>query len=99
VGWLLIGAGALCAAERGESLFRFHCAPCHGPDGAGIPIRACFPAGGLLFSGTNEGNLLALDAASGKALWDSRLARPFRAARSLTSSRTGNTLRLRSRGA
>jgi putative heme-binding domain-containing protein len=35
VGWLLLGAGALCAADRGESLFRIHCAPCHGPDGAG----------------------------------------------------------------
>jgi cytochrome c oxidase cbb3-type subunit 3 len=30
-----MGAGALCAADRGESLFRLHCAPCHGPDGAG----------------------------------------------------------------
>jgi cytochrome c oxidase cbb3-type subunit III len=35
VGWLLFGAGALCAADRGEALFRLHCAPCHGPDGAG----------------------------------------------------------------
>jgi alcohol dehydrogenase (cytochrome c) len=27
-------------------------------------------AGGLVFGGTNEGNLFALDAETGKALWD-----------------------------
>ena len=27
-------------------------------------------AGGLVFGGTNEGNVYALDAASGRALWD-----------------------------
>jgi cytochrome c oxidase cbb3-type subunit 3 len=34
-GWLLLGACALCAADTGEGLFRIHCAPCHGLDGAG----------------------------------------------------------------
>jgi len=34
-GWLLIGTSALWAADSGESLFRIHCAPCHGLDGAG----------------------------------------------------------------
>src|ERR1700683_968906 len=34
-GWLLLGACALRAADTGEGLFRIHCAPCHGFDGAG----------------------------------------------------------------
>lgn len=33
--WLLLGASVLCAADSGESLFRIHCAPCHGLNGAG----------------------------------------------------------------
>ena len=33
-------------------------------------------AGGLVFSGTNEGNLFALDAASGKPLWDFQAGAP-----------------------
>ena len=35
LGWLLLGAGALCAADRGESVFRLHWAPCHGSQGEG----------------------------------------------------------------
>ncbi len=38
----------------------------HSPPWAGVLSTA----GGLVFSGTNEGNLFALDAASGKPLWD-----------------------------
>jgi cytochrome c oxidase cbb3-type subunit III len=34
-GWLLVGACALCAGEKGEELFRIHCAPCHGLNGEG----------------------------------------------------------------
>jgi cytochrome c oxidase cbb3-type subunit 3 len=34
-GWLLLGACAGWAADRGESLFRIHCAPCHGSSGEG----------------------------------------------------------------
>jgi cytochrome c oxidase cbb3-type subunit 3 len=34
-GLLLLGACALLAADTGESLFRIHCAPCHGLDGTG----------------------------------------------------------------
>ncbi|MGA3234986.1 MAG: c-type cytochrome [Bryobacteraceae bacterium] len=34
-GWLLLGACALRAADSGQDLFRVHCAPCHGLDGAG----------------------------------------------------------------
>lgn len=33
--WLLVGACASWAADRGEDLFRIHCAPCHGPTGTG----------------------------------------------------------------
>ena len=33
-------------------------------------------AGGLLFGGTNEGNLFALDAASGKPLWNFQAGAP-----------------------
>lgn len=34
-GWLLLSACALSAADSGESLFRIHCAPCHGLNGEG----------------------------------------------------------------
>jgi cytochrome c oxidase cbb3-type subunit 3 len=34
-GWLLLGAWVLCGADSGESLFRIHCAPCHGLNGTG----------------------------------------------------------------
>ena len=33
--WLLLMPCLLCAAGTGESLFRIHCAPCHGQDGTG----------------------------------------------------------------
>lgn len=34
-GWLLLGSCAIWAEDGGESLFRIHCAPCHGLDGEG----------------------------------------------------------------
>jgi len=37
----------------------------HSPPWAGVLSTA----GGLVFGGTNEGNVFALDAATGKALW------------------------------
>jgi alcohol dehydrogenase (cytochrome c) len=46
--------------------------PLHSPPWAGVLSTA----GGLVFSGTNEGNLFALDAASGKALWDFQAGAP-----------------------
>lgn len=33
--WLLLASCLLRAADSGENLFRTHCAPCHGLDGAG----------------------------------------------------------------
>ncbi len=44
----------------------------HSPPWAGVLSTA----GGLVFSGTNEGNLFALDAANGKALWDFQTGAP-----------------------
>jgi alcohol dehydrogenase (cytochrome c) len=38
----------------------------HSPPWAGVLSTA----GGLVFGGTNEGNVFALDASSGKPLWD-----------------------------
>jgi alcohol dehydrogenase (cytochrome c) len=38
----------------------------HSPPWAGVMATA----GGLVFAGTNEGNFLALDAKTGKSLWD-----------------------------
>jgi cytochrome c oxidase cbb3-type subunit 3 len=35
VGWLALGACALWGDDRGESLFRIQCAPCHGLQGEG----------------------------------------------------------------
>lgn len=59
------GAGALRALEattgRMRWEFRLHSAPW-----AGVLATA----GGLVFSGTDEGNFYALDAATGKPLWD-----------------------------
>jgi len=53
----------------GEQRWEF---PLHSPPWAGVLSTA----GGLVFSGTNEGNLFALDAASGKALWDFQAGAP-----------------------
>jgi alcohol dehydrogenase (cytochrome c) len=44
----------------------------HSPPWAGVLSTA----GGLVFSGTNEGNVFALDAANGKALWDFQAGAP-----------------------
>jgi alcohol dehydrogenase (cytochrome c) len=46
--------------------------PLHSPPWSGVLSTA----GGLVFSGTNEGNVFALDAASGKALWDFQAGAP-----------------------
>jgi alcohol dehydrogenase (cytochrome c) len=47
----------------GERRWQF---PLHSPPWAGLLSTA----GGLVFGGTNEGNFFALDAATGKPLWD-----------------------------
>jgi alcohol dehydrogenase (cytochrome c) len=44
----------------------------HSPPWAGVLSTA----GGLVFGGTNEGNLFALDAATGKPLWDFQAGAP-----------------------
>jgi alcohol dehydrogenase (cytochrome c) len=48
----------------------------HSPPWAGVLSTA----GGLVFGGTNEGNLFALDAANGKPLWDFQSGAPVYAA-------------------
>jgi len=53
----------------GEQLWEF---PLHSPPWAGVLSTA----GGLVFGGTNEGNLFALDAATGKPLWDMHAGGP-----------------------
>jgi alcohol dehydrogenase (cytochrome c) len=53
----------------GEQRWEF---PLHSPPWAGVLSTA----GGLVFSGTNEGNLFALDAVSGKSLWDFQAGAP-----------------------
>jgi alcohol dehydrogenase (cytochrome c) len=53
----------------GERKWEF---PVHSPPWAGVLSTA----GGLVFSGTNEGNFFALDAASGKPLWDFQTGAP-----------------------
>ena len=57
--------GAIRALEStsGKMLWEFRL---QSPPWAGVLATA----GGLVFSGTNEGNFFALDAANGKALWD-----------------------------
>jgi len=50
--------------------------PLHSPPWAGVLSTA----GGLVFSGTAEGNLFALDATSGKPLWDFQAGAPVWAA-------------------
>ena len=47
----------------------------HSPPWAGVMSTA----GGLLFAGTNEGNFLALDAKTGKSLWDFQTGAAIRA--------------------
>jgi alcohol dehydrogenase (cytochrome c) len=57
----------------GEQRWEF---PLHSPPWAGVLSTA----GGLVFSGTSEGNFFALDAASGKPLWDFQTGAPVYAA-------------------
>ena len=40
------------------------------PFGSNLKFFAGLTAGGLVFGGSNEGNVFALDASTGKALWD-----------------------------
>lgn len=50
-------------AKTGETKWKF---PLHTPPWSGVMATA----GGLVFSGSGEGNFYALDARTGKALWD-----------------------------
>lgn len=64
-------AGAIKALDplTGDTRWQF---PMHSPPWAGVLSTA----GGLVFGGTNEGNLFALDAATGKPLWDFQAGAP-----------------------
>jgi len=64
-------SGAVEAIDpaTGEKRWDF---PLHSPPWSGLLSTA----GGLVFGGTNEGNLFALDAASGKALWNFQAGAP-----------------------
>jgi alcohol dehydrogenase (cytochrome c) len=53
----------------GETKWEF---PLHSPPWAGLLATA----GGVIFGGTNEGNLFALDASTGKPLWDFQAGGP-----------------------
>jgi len=68
-------AGSIEALDplTGERRWEF---PLHSPPWAGVMSTA----GGLVFGGTNEGNLFALDAASGAPLWDFQAGAPVYAA-------------------
>ncbi|MCW5980374.1 MAG: PQQ-dependent dehydrogenase, methanol/ethanol family [Bryobacteraceae bacterium] len=57
------GAIRALEVETGRLKWEF---PLHSPPWAGVLATA----GGLVFSGSNEGNFFALDAATGKPLWD-----------------------------
>ena len=57
------GAIRALQAETGEQRWEFKL---HSPPWSGVMSTA----GGLVFSGSNEGNFYALDARSGKPLWD-----------------------------
>ena len=46
----------------------------HSPPWAGVMSTA----GGLVFGGSNEGNIFALDAKSGQALWEFQAGGPVR---------------------
>jgi alcohol dehydrogenase (cytochrome c) len=56
-------------AVTGEQRWEF---PLHSPPWAGVLSTA----GGVVFGGTSEGNLFALDAASGKPLWNMQAGGP-----------------------
>jgi alcohol dehydrogenase (cytochrome c) len=56
----------------GEQRWEF---PLHSPQWAGVLSTA----GGLVFGGTSEGNIFALDAASGKPLWNVQAGGPVQA--------------------
>jgi len=64
-------AGSVKAMDpvTGETKWEF---PLHSPPWAGLLATA----GGVIFGGTNEGNVFALDASSGKPLWDFQAGGP-----------------------
>jgi alcohol dehydrogenase (cytochrome c) len=59
-------------AKTGDTKWTFRL---HSPPWAGVLSTA----GGLVFSGSDEGNFYALDARSGKALWDFQTGGPIAA--------------------
>ena len=66
------GAIRALAATTGEMRWEF---PRHSAPWAGVLATA----GGLVFSGSDEGNFFALDARTGKALWDFQTGGPIAA--------------------
>ena len=66
------GAIRALQAETGEMRWEFKL---HSPPWAGVMSTA----GGLVFSGSDEGNFYALDARTGKALWDFQTGGPIAA--------------------
>ncbi|MBI3471533.1 MAG: PQQ-dependent dehydrogenase, methanol/ethanol family [Candidatus Solibacter usitatus] len=66
------GAVRAIEAVTGQRRWEFRL---HQPTWAGVMATA----GGLVFSGSNEGNFFALDALSGKALWDFQTGGPIAA--------------------
>ena len=67
-------AGAIRALEATTGRMRWEF-PMHSAPWAGVLSTA----GGLVFSGSDEGNFFALDAASGKPLWDFQTGGPISA--------------------
>lgn len=67
-------AGAIRALESTTGKMRWEF-PLHTAPWAGVLSTA----GGLVFSGTDEGNFFALDAATGKALWEFQTGGPITA--------------------
>ncbi len=67
-------AGAIRALEAATGKLRWEF-PLHTAPWAGVLSTA----GGLVFSGTDEGNFFALDAATGTALWDFQTGGPITA--------------------
>jgi outer membrane protein assembly factor BamB len=71
--WTASFASASCSAFTGASAALTGTSgstPVHSPPWAGVLSSA----GGLVFSGSDEGNFYALDARNGKVLWDFQTA-------------------------
>jgi alcohol dehydrogenase (cytochrome c) len=71
-GGAVSGAIRALEADTGQMRWEF---PMHSAPWAGVLSTA----GGLVFSGSDEGNVFALDASSGKALWDFQTGGPVAA--------------------